>query len=59
MFKRVILEEWHNLLPPIAFGFAFVIFMILSIRAIFMKPEKADRMARLPLEEDQPTNQNH
>jgi hypothetical protein len=59
MLKRIILEDWQNLLPAIALGFAFAVFMILTLRAIFMKREKADRMARLPLEKDQPNNQDH
>ena len=59
MFKRIVLEDWQNLMPAIAFAFAFAIFMILSLRAVFMKKEVADRMARLPLEKDQPTNHDH
>lgn len=59
MFKRVILEDWQNLIPVIAFGFAFAVFIVLSLCAILMKREKADHLARLPLDKDQPTNQNH
>ena len=52
MFKRVILEDWHQILPLIGFGIIFVIFIFLSIRAILMKKKDVERLAKLPLEDE-------
>ncbi len=51
MFKRIILEEWHEeVLPYLAFGFIFIGFIVGVTWAIRMKPSEADRAARIPLD---------
>lgn len=56
MFKRVILEDWANIVPMIAFGVLFVVFLATTLRAIRLKPEERKRMAELPLQDsDKPS----
>ena len=56
MFKRVILEEWANLVPMIAFGVLFTVFLFATVWALRLRPEESKRMANLPLQDskDQP-----
>lgn len=49
MFKRVILEDWANIVPMIAFGVLFLVFLVTTLRAIRLKPADRERMAKLPL----------
>lgn len=59
MFKRIILEDWQNIVPFFSFGAAFLIFLFGVAVAVFSKKEKIDRMANLPLENNQEnTNRN-
>ena len=51
MFKRVILEDWANIVPMIAFGVLFTIFLVTTLRAIRLKPAEQKRMADLPLQD--------
>jgi hypothetical protein len=52
MFKRVILEDWASIVPMIAFGVLFVVFLVTTVRAVMIRPKDRERMSRLPLEED-------
>jgi hypothetical protein len=57
MFKRVILEDWANLVPMIAFGVLFTVFLVTTLRAIRLKPAEQKRMADLPLQDsDNPSD---
>ena len=58
MFKRVILEDWHNVVPYICFGLTIGVFLIGVIFALRMKKSKVDRISRLPLEDEieEPSN---
>jgi cytochrome c oxidase cbb3-type subunit IV len=51
MFRRVVLEDWHLWVPYISFGITFAVFVIVVLRALLMRRDKADHMARLPLED--------
>ena len=51
MFKRVILEEWANLVPMIAFGVLFTVFAFAMLWALRLKPAERTRMADLPLQD--------
>ncbi len=57
MFKRVILEDWANIVPMIAFGVLFTVFLLTTLRAIRLKPDERKRMADLPLN-DSSTDHN-
>jgi hypothetical protein len=51
MFKRVILEEWANLVPMVAFGVLFTVFLFTTLWALRLRPEERKRMADLPLQD--------
>lgn len=51
MFKRVILESWHESVPYVCFAFIAAAFLIIVVRALLMKRTEVDRVARLPLDE--------
>lgn len=53
MYRRVILEEWHHLVPYVTFGITFAIFVIVVARALLMRKEKAARLASLPLDPEE------
>jgi hypothetical protein len=60
MFRRVVLEEWHQWVPYISFGITFAVFVIMVLRALLMRKDTADHMAHLPLEnQDNPSNLSH
>lgn len=54
MFRRVIIEDWHQYLPMIGFALTFAVFLAMLLRALLMRREKCHALAHLPLE-DQPT----
>ena len=51
MFKRVILEEWASIVPMIAFGILFLVFLVTTLRAVRMRPADRERMSKLPLQD--------
>ncbi len=58
MFKRLIYDEWTSVVPIIAFVLTFIVFLVLLVRALLMRRERADHLSKLPLEESTTTNQN-
>lgn len=52
MFSRITHEEWTTIVPMIAFGVMFTVFLITTIRALRLKPEERKRLATMPLNED-------
>lgn len=55
MFKRLQYEDWLSLLPIISFAIAFIVFLGISLKAIFMKKDKVEHMSHLPLDSEIPT----
>ena len=53
MFKRIIHEDWTNIVPMIAFAVMFTIFLVTTIRAIRLKPTERERLAKLPLQDSE------
>lgn len=53
MFKRVILEGWHESVPYICFALVGGVFLVILIRAIRMKSSEAERLASMPLLDDE------
>lgn len=51
MFKRVIIEDWHQILPFIGFGLTVAGFLYFVIRALAMKKGESDRLSSLPLKD--------
>ncbi len=56
MFKRVIIEDWHHILPFLAFGLTSAGFLCLVIRALLMKKSESERLSSLPLTD---SNRDH
>lgn len=52
MFRRLVLENWTSLITVIAFITALSIYLPIFWRALRMKREKTDHLARLPLNDD-------
>jgi len=55
MFQRIVYEDWHLVFPVVAFASAAAVFAAMCWRALRMKPERAERLARMPLD-DSPTS---
>jgi hypothetical protein len=53
-FKRVMFEDWSLWIPMVSFGIFFMVFILVSVRAIRTNKTETDRMASLPLEEPSP-----
>ena len=50
MFKRILHEDWTSIIPMVAFGIMFTVFVIATVRAIRIRPTERTRLARLPLD---------
>jgi hypothetical protein len=52
MFRRVLLENWHDFVPYLCFALIGGAFLAILVRAILMKPSDIDRLAAMPLRDD-------
>ncbi len=52
MFRRVILESWHDYVPYICFALIGGAFIMILIRVFTMKKEDVNRIAHLPLNDN-------
>lgn len=52
MFKRISYEEWHAIVPVIAFILTFGVFVFFVVRALRLRREEVNHMASLPLDLD-------
>jgi len=50
MYSRVIYESWADWVPYIAFAIMAGVFLTFVVRAIRMRPEPAEKLARMPLD---------
>jgi hypothetical protein len=50
MYKRIIYENWHYIVPVISFATTVLVFGIMTLRGMLMRKDKAEHMSRLPLE---------
>lgn len=53
MFSRVTWENWQILFPIIAFTLIFLGYLFFALRGLLMRKKKADKMSRLPLEDEE------
>ncbi len=51
MFKRIFYENWHALVPIVAFILTFGVFLFYVVRALRMRRPEAERLSRIPLED--------
>lgn len=53
MFRRVALESWHDIVPYVCFALVAGVFLVIVIRAITMKKSEVERIASLPIHDDE------
>ena len=56
MFKRIIYDEWTNVIPIVSFWLTFSVFIVICLRAMLQKKANISKMAQLPFEERIPDN---
>lgn len=56
MFKRLVLEDWANVVPMIAFGVLATVFLFAMLWALRLRPAERKRMADLPLQDSKETS---
>jgi len=52
MFQRIVYEDWQLIFPIVALAVASLIFVAAAWRASHMKPDQAERLARLPFDKE-------
>ena len=52
MFHRIIYEDWQLIFPVVALAVASCVYLAAAWRASRMKPTQAERLARLPFEDE-------
>lgn len=58
MFKRIIYDDWTSIVPLISFWLTFGVFLVIVVRAMFLKKTTIHHMENLPLDEDDNVNSN-
>jgi hypothetical protein len=51
MYKRIIYDSALDWVPYIAFGITIAIFVTFVVRAVRMRQDQADKLARAPLDD--------
>ena len=51
MYKRIIYEHWHVVIPLLAFATSAVVFGIMTVRGMLLQKEKSEHMSHLPLDD--------
>ena len=51
MYKRIIYENWHAIIPLVAFATAGVVFGVMTVRGMLLRKEKSEQMSLLPLDD--------
>jgi len=51
MFKRVLYENWHTIVPILAFTGTALFYGVMVFRGTLIKKEKANHLAHLPLDD--------
>ncbi|WP_395745371.1 hypothetical protein [Prosthecobacter sp.] len=50
MYKRIVYENWHLVVPVISFATTVLVFGIMTLRGMLLRKDKAKHMSNLPLE---------
>lgn len=50
MYKRIIYENWHVIVPVVSFATTVLVFGVMTLRGMLLRKDKAEQMSRLPLE---------
>lgn len=59
MFKRIIYDNWTNIVPILSFCLTFGVFLVIAVKALFFKKDFVKHMGHLPLEDEVPANPSH
>ena len=59
MFKRLVFENWVDILPIVGFVVTVAVFILVVIRTVRMKQDRVEHMANLPLDREQPEPSSH
>tara|TARA_R100000027_G_scaffold50114_4_gene38794 strand:- start:10905 stop:11087 length:183 start_codon:yes stop_codon:yes gene_type:complete len=51
MFKRIVYDNWTQIVPIISFWLTFGVFLAITLRALFYKKDYIRHMGNLPLDE--------
>ena len=51
MYKRIIYENWHYIVPVISFATTVLVFGIMTLRGMLLRKEKSEQMSLLPLDD--------
>jgi len=51
MFKRIFYENWHAVIPVVAFLLTFGVYLCYVVRAVRMRKPEVERLSRMPLDE--------
>lgn len=52
MFKRIIYDDWTTIIPILSFWLTFGVFLIIVMRAVFLRKKTVNYMKNLPLEDE-------
>lgn len=53
MFRRVILESWHEYVPYVCFAIIASVFLLIVVRVLLMPKSQVQRLASMPLRDDE------
>lgn len=53
MFQRILVEDWASYVPIISFVLIAGVFTAITIRALRISRKESERLASLPLEEEE------
>ena len=56
MFKRIIYDDWTSIVPLISFWFTFVVFLLITGRALLMRKSNVRHISSLPLKDEKSSN---
>ncbi len=51
MYKRIIYEHWHEIVPLVAFVTTVLVFGVMTLRGMLLRKDKAETMSHLPLDD--------
>ncbi len=50
MFKRILVEDWAQIIPVISFCIFFSVFVLVTVRALRLRKSDRERLAAMPLD---------
>lgn len=53
MFKRLEFADWTGFVPEVSFWLTFGVFIVIAIRAVFLRKRKVKDLSEIPFKEDE------